>query len=299
MAATVARGVTACIPTTQRPALLRRTVESLLKGEAVPEVILISEASQDRRVRLATERELLPLSRDRLPARIQLLPSPPSGTTTGNRNWLARHVSSPLLLFLDDDVDTNSGFLADALTWMGNDDVGVVVAASTEMGGSGWLTPRGHFRKASEDDPIAIGLQTSLWRTQLFTSLWLDEAIVYGYEDADLSLRYYRHHPERVIQSEFNFVHLGAQPYQAPDRVTAAEQARCYVSIKRYAESRVAVCGFVLREVLTNSARRRRPLPSSLVENQWRDTVRFIFGGHAPRWAQTTSSVSSPMPEAQ
>jgi hypothetical protein len=284
-------GVTACIPTVGEAKDVADTVCCLLEGRAYPETILVSDASANDAARTRLERTLESLHVPRT-SECSLLQAPLRGTATGNRNWLARHVQTPLLLFLDDDVDIHPDFLHDASSSIDRG-ADVVVAASTTMGGSGWLTARGHFRPVEPGDPIAVGLACSLWRTSLFRSLWLDERIDYGYEDADLSIRLHDLLSSTVLQSANDFIHR--VDHQPPDETKDrdAESARGYVGAKRYAQSRRELARFLIFEMACNAVRRRRLLPRARVPGQWSAVGRYLLGANAPAWADVDAPLVS------
>jgi hypothetical protein len=284
----IAHEVTACIPTLARPDLLRQTLTNLLAGDVVPGTILVSEASADADDRATTQRVLDGIAPTD-PVALSLLPPPPNGQRCGNRNWLAHHTESRFVLFLDDDVDVPLSFLPDALDRLENDPhLGIVVAASEEVAASGWLTHRCHFRHAREGEPIAVGFQLVLWRTELFRSLWLDENIVYGSEESDISIRLYAHHPREVCrQAAVTFRDRGRIAPDAPaavGRLDAGERSRCYTAVRRYHASRLQLVLFLVHEVAANALKLRRPLPRGLVSGQWRDVVAYLVGGRLPDW---------------
>jgi GT2 family glycosyltransferase len=288
--------VTACIPTVGDGEDVVTTVGSLLSGTTCPATILVSDGSDEERAHAALT-SAIDLFRDSDAIDVRLLPPPPRGTAAANRNWLARHVETPLLLFVDDDVDVHPDFLHDALARIEHQGGDIVVAASTTMGGSGWFTARGHFRPIEAGEPIAVGLACSLWRVDLFRSLWIDERIDYGYEDADLSLRLYRSTSPIVFQSHDDFVHRADHDSPTPDKVENAERARGYVSVKRYGYSRLALARFLIIEMASNAARRRRLLPEAHLPGQWSQVARYLAGARAPAWAQADASlVSAPRP---
>ena len=278
-----APNVTACIPTVGEAEDVTRTVKSLLRGEAVPAAILVSNAS-GAEFSLSTVRRELDSADVPAGVECRLLPPPPRGTTTGNRNWLARHVGTPLLLFLDDEVDIHPGFVRDALVAIADRGADVVVAASTSMGGSGWFTTRGHFRPIQRGDPIAVGLACSLWRADLFRSLWLDERINYGYEDADLSFRLHQSQASTVEQSPHDFVHRSDGTDLDPVKDASAERARGYVSAKRHAKSRRSLVHFLILEMSCNVIRGRPLLPRGQVRGQWQRLAKYVAGGEPPSW---------------
>jgi hypothetical protein len=287
----LAAGVTACIPTVGEVTDVERTIKKLLAGRSYPETILVSDASHGQRARSMLERTLEePGVTNEVELRV--LPSPPNGSETGNRNWLASHVRTPLVLFVDDDVDVHRDFLYDAVASIGAGHFDIVVAASTSMGGSGWLTTRGHFRPIEPGDPIAVGLACSLWRSDLFRSLWLDERIGYGYGDAELSFRLHRLRPSTVEQSAHDFVHRGDGETH-PERDNEAERARGYVSVRRYSDSRWALGRFLILEMSYNALRGRRLLPRAQVPGQWRSLAKHLIGGQAPVWARVDAPHAS------
>jgi glycosyltransferase involved in cell wall biosynthesis len=105
--------VTACIPTFRRPSELRATLETLLAATTIAGTVLVSEGTGEEDERRAVQDVLRSI--DDRGVRLELLPPPRDGGRSGNRNWLAQHVGTELLLFVDDDVDVHSEFLSDAL----------------------------------------------------------------------------------------------------------------------------------------------------------------------------------------
>ncbi len=283
----MAPDVTVCIPTLERPMQLLQTLERVLTADCLPGTILVSEAARLPEARRVTTDALARIPRPPL-VTVRLLDQPPNGQRCGNRNWLARHVKTEFLMFVDDDVDTPSSFVSDALPRLRSRAAAIVVAASEEVGGAGWLTHRGHFRPARPGEPIAVGFQLAIWRTSLFKTLWLDENIVYGSEESDISVRLYADHP-RTICSQANVLfhdrgrHLGPST-SINSRLKDAERSRCYVAVRRYYRSRIGLMVFLLHEVAANTARLRRPLPSGLVSDQWRPVFLYLLGGPVPGW---------------
>jgi hypothetical protein len=282
-----AHDVTACIPTLARPDHLRSTLRSLLEGEVVPDSILVSEAGADAETRARTQTVLDAVGAS-APVSLTLLPPPPNGQRCGNRNWLAYHAASRYVLFLDDDIDVPVTFLADALDRLHDPDVNIVVAASHEVAGSGWLTHRCHFRPIRSGEPIAVGSALVIWRTELFRSLWLDENIVYGSEESDISIRLYANHPRGVCQQ--SSVTFGDRGRFAPDAAVTIgrrddiERSRCYAAVRRYHRRRSQLIGFLAHEVFANALKLRRPLPCGLVPGQWRGVAAYLVGGKLPSW---------------
>lgn len=278
--------VTACIPTAGRVSDLMLTLDVLLSGVIAPGATLVSHTDANGSVRAKVNWQIGDLA-TRMDASISLLPPPPCGNRSGNRNWLAFHVQTPFLLFVDDDVNVHPEFVKHAAQALRSDLADVVVAASPEMGGAGWVTRRGHFRPKRRNDPIAVGFACSMWRTSLFRNLWLDEAIRYGYEDADVSLRLHRARVARVCQSPYAFTDRGIGRTVGLDgnaKAEESESARLYVGIKRYGESRLAVAAFLGFEIGAGLMRRRR-LPATTVPGQWSSVVWYLAGGRRPPWA--------------
>lgn len=293
----IAEDISACVATYLRPDDLRETLEKVLAGDAIPATILVSEGSSDAGDRRAVEDVLRDLE---LPpgTRVTLLSPPPDGRRCANRNWIAQHVRTPLVMFVDDDIDVPGAFVSEALTTLAEPEVAIVVAASEEAGGSGWLTHRCHFRPAAPGDPIAVGFQLVVWRTNLFRSLWLDENIVFGSEESDISTRLYERNPRTVCrQATMCFHHRAAAPRDDPagsGRRDAAERSRCYVAVRRYRASRLSLLAFLAHEVAANVARRRRPLPRGLVPGQWRAVVVYLLGGRRPAFADRPAVAGGP-----
>jgi glycosyltransferase involved in cell wall biosynthesis len=292
-ARTIALDVTACVPTGERTDDLVLTVKTLLEGSVAPATVLVSSYDPDAEARREIEAGLKRAA-PRRPEAVLLEP-PLCGNRSGNRNWLAAHVETPFLLFMDDDVDIHPRFVEHALDALRSGSADIVVAAS-RGGGSGWLTRRGHFRPIAPNDPIAVGLQCSMWPTEVFRSLWLDEAIRYGYEDAELSLRLHESRPVPVLQSPHEFINRGAGRTAGLDRAGVAremEVSRMYVGIKRYATSRWRLAAFLGLEAAASTVR-RRSFPDVTVPNQWSASLRYVLGGPRPDWTRPTPPGSVP-----
>jgi glycosyltransferase involved in cell wall biosynthesis len=281
----VAAGVTACIPTFDRADHLDETIRILLSGDTVPGTVLVSDGSQSATARAAAA-ERLSQHGGNDKVQLRLLPPPPCGNRCGNRNWLAAHVTTPWLMFVDDDVSVPDRFLADAVAEVGPTPA-VVTAASGHLDFA-WLTPRGHFRAARPGEPVSVTLQLSLWPTAVFTTLWLDETIDYGYEDADLSVRLYRHVPHVSVRgSAHRFVDRGygnSADRPAVETATLADRARIYVAIRR-ARTRRQAAVLLVREIVANTGRRRRPMPTAQRPGQYAAVMRWLVGGRRPEWA--------------
>ncbi len=252
-----------------------------------PATILVSEGSEDAAVR--REVEHVSAGGGTSDIHVRVLSPPPNGLMNGNRNWLVHHVETEFALLLDDDVDLAPEFLSDALERMRRDEaLTVVTGASQAHPDPVWLRHRGFFRPARAGEPIAITLAAALWRTQAYRSLWADEAIGYGFEEAELALRVDATRAMKVVASPFPFLDRCAfqtTRFGGAERDALAERARCYVAIKRFGARRRALLGFLLHEVSANLVRRRRPLPSSLRPGQWRDVAAYLLGGRRPDWA--------------
>jgi hypothetical protein len=282
----------ALIPTAARAQALRHTIACLLATPGCPRIVLVSEAINESRA----DTQAVCAAFDSAWVHVTLLPSPPCSNPSGNRNWLAQHADTDLLLFVDDDIDVGSAFVSSAEQLFRACQADIVVASSAD-GGSGWLTRRGHYRHRRDGESIAVAFACAYWRKDVFVaSGMLDERIVYGYEDADISFRL----PDgtRVVQSEHAFVDRGAALVDDRERVhrwRQADSARAFVALRRYGKRREILL-FLVVEVLSNALRRRRPwLPRALYRGQWRHAARYLCGGSRPaEWTTTVVSALDP-----
>jgi hypothetical protein len=202
---------------------------------------------------------------------IELVSTPLLGTITGNRNHLVRCCQTPLALLMDDDIRIDRMFLERALRLLNAGAGDVVTAYYSFANSEAWFTLRGHWRQRRADEPQAASLSTLLAPTALLRDLPLDENLVYGYEEADFSLRLA---PRRCVslldcpsEDLSNRSTVGLTDTEKQKR---ADSARVFVNMKRYWGNRRMMAKFVAIEVAMNLIRRRRPLPKAAVKHQWR-----------------------------
>lgn len=262
-----APSVTACVPTYNRTEFLVETLTAILAGTRAPSEVLVSEGSAENYARTCA------LVAEVFGPRVRVLPLPPDGSRTGNRNWLAAHASGEVLLFVDDDLLLHPQFLEqalDALTVAGT----VAVSAGAE-GGDPWATlnRRGFYKvNTSRDEQVMISFATCCVRKSVYCTTWMDERIKYGYEDADFTLRLNARReqvtalPLQSIDRQQNGT-VGLTPVQ---RRALTDSARLYVGVRRYWGRRWRLVSFVALELGANVMKRRKPLPSPSFEGQWR-----------------------------
>lgn len=256
--------VTALIITYRRSALLRASLDGLLAGTVVPSRILVSEGSGDQNAR----NQIVAMMQD---YPIRLLPTPILGTITGNRNYLIRSCDTELALLMDDDIRIHPSFLERALDLINNGAGDIVTAFYSFANHEAWFTVRGHWRRRLADEPQAASLSTLLAPTELLREIPQDENLIYGYEEADFSLRLSPRTAVSLLECPTedlsNRTTIGLSSVEKRQR---ADSARVFVSMKRYWGNHKMMARFFVIEVTANVMRRRRPLPKAVVARQWR-----------------------------
>jgi glycosyltransferase involved in cell wall biosynthesis len=273
--------VTALIATYRRPGLLRMTLDGLMASAVRPGKILVSEGSGDD-----TCRELVAALSATYP--IELVPAPRLGTRPGNRNHLARYCQTPLALLLDDDVRIDPEFLGQALNVLNHDAADVVTGMFSTSNTEAWFTFRGYWRPRRAHEPQAASLATLLAPSVLLRSLPLDENLIYGYEEADFSLRLV---PRRCVALlDFPTVDLSSGNtigLSESEKANRAESARVFVNMKRNWGIRKTLVEFLAVEMAMNALHLRRPLPKAVVERQWRIALKKSILGAPWPWKES------------
>jgi Glycosyltransferase like family 2 len=276
----VVNELTGLIPTFKRPSHLRTTLSDLLSGTAVPSRILVSEGSRDpddHRLASAVVSDF-----KGVPVDISVVPTPAFGGLTGNRNHLVSFVCSRYLHFLDDDATIHPGFVKAAIDLLRNDDATLVTAPFGVATTPQWFTRRCHWRVGEPGEPQAVSLSTVMGPAWIFDALPSDERIIYGYEEADFTFRLYRLNPSaRVVLLDLPTADRGrgeTAGLTPQDKRRAMESSRCFVAVNRYWDSRAHLGLFLTSELAHNIVNLRRPLPTSLVDRQWKVALSRIIG---------------------
>lgn len=266
----IARDLSAIIPTYERPELLLKAIGSLLAGDAIPGHILISEGSRDLSARRQTELVSRQVSNSAV--NVELLPPPINGAMCGNRNHLVRSVCTPYLIMLDDDCLVHPMFVASSLRLLRAGGVDLVTTYSEQA----WYTFRGHWRRRQPGDALAVSLQCSTGRTRVFQEHLLDEAIEYGSEELDFTLAV---SGANIIFSEFRATEVSKETvrYTTTEKRKLQEASRALVGARRYWHCRSRLGALLLLE-LTACASRRRPLPNGQEWRIWRSALLRIIG---------------------
>jgi glycosyltransferase involved in cell wall biosynthesis len=272
--------ITALIPTFDRVELLERTLKALLSGSLRPAEVLVSDGTGDARASLGLE-ELA----TRYPMR--LLSRPALGTIPGNRNHLVRNCPTEYALLMDDDTEIHPRFLEEAFTLVQSGEIDVACAQADYRNVESWFTFRGYWRPRRPTEPTAVSPTTLLTRTAVLRRFPFDEHLVYGYEEADLSMRM-RSYKNRIL-TDFPSIDLAREQtvnMDAASKRQAADSSRVYVALKSHWGERTHTASFCVVLMANNLVRGRRVLPRSLVSRQWRTLVRAWFLGKGWPWPE-------------
>ncbi len=252
-----------------------------MASSVVPTRVMVSEGSGDTAARDAISAMVSDYP-------IELVGTPRLGTITGNRNHLIKCCETPLALLMDDDICIDSMFLERALKLLNEEICDVVSAPYSGLDSEAWFTFRGHWRPRRANEPQAASLTTLLAPTALLRDIPLDENLVYGYEEADFSLRL----APRCCVSLLDCptVGLSNQTSLPPERRAQAESARIYVTLKRYWGARMTMFRFLCFEIAINVLRRRRPLPKAIVPHQWRTIMARSLRSKPWPWSEVPST---------
>ena len=217
---------------------------------------------------------------------IELVPNPRLGTRPGNRNHLVRCCETPLALLLDDDVRIDPVFLGQALDLINNRRADVVTGQFSRANSESWFTFRGHWRPRHPREPQAASLATLLCPNALLRNYPIDENLIYGYEDADFSLRITHRCITLLDCPSQDLSNQSTIGLSAIEKQNDADSARVFVTIKRYWGNRGKLVRFLAVEAAANVVRRRRPLPKAAVPGQWRIAIMQSMRGAPWPWSE-------------
>jgi glycosyltransferase involved in cell wall biosynthesis len=267
--------LTAIIPTYERTALLKESIAGLLESLCVPQLILVSEGSIDTQKRHDTETIVSMFSGSKV--KVSLIRQPNDGRRCGNRNHLVRQVQTPFLLMIDDDCILDPEFVNIGLELLRAGEVEVVTCTDGPL----WCDFRGFWRSAQPGEPAAVSLKCCMGRSDVFQRTPLDENILFGSEEFDFTLRIAQSDPPaRVASVTLPTLDIGIGAIsdgESRERYTQQVSSRILVGIRRYWNSRLRLCLFLLIEALATLFG-KQPRPRACHPRQWRSVARHIIG---------------------
>ena len=239
--------IAVCICTRNRPVSLERCLRSVTRGDPRVAEVIVSDDS--------TDGATLEMVAAKFPA-VRYVEGPRRGLGA-NRNHAVRHVLTPFLLFLDDDMTLGMGFL-DAIERchrsMPIPPQTIIATGAVREGAS--LVPPGEQRflgfmdrvPARETGLTAVAFPATVFPRRLFEKIGFDEHLIYGYEDVDLAVRA-RKHGYEIVRCRHAINDHERSPINRDEYRRHIEAARLYVTFKRYAfteERRAKALAFAL-----------------------------------------------------
>jgi GT2 family glycosyltransferase len=222
--------LTLCICTVDRVDILRRCLESILKGSEQPEAVLVSDDSADGTEAAMVCREF---------EGVTYIQGPRRGLCA-NRNWVIRHATTTHVSLLDDDAMVSQSFVRDAKALISECADNVIITGIVDEAES-QLIPfnpsfLGHFSKPPKDRFENVNLNCNVFPRRAFEHASFDEAIVFGYEDMDICSHLLFLGFQIRFESRLQNTHL--PPKKTSSRLKTqfirTERARFYTSVKRY-----------------------------------------------------------------
>jgi hypothetical protein len=253
------------IPTTGRPAILPDTVRAIARQDRLPDLVILS---------VATEADLGDLDTAALPFPVEIVTGPKGATLQRNR-IIHRLRNDDVLLLLDDDFLMAPDFVGNALAVF-RDNPDVVIATGTVLAdgilGAGMDHATGAERLAELSrapactglSPIYAGYGCNMAfraRTALDHDIRFDEALpLYSWlEDVDFSRRLARH--GRVVKAgTMRGVHLGTKTGRTPGVFLGYSQiANPAYLMRKGTMNRRHAWEMILRNMASNTLRSPRP----------------------------------------
>jgi GT2 family glycosyltransferase len=240
-----AHGLSICICTKGRYALVERCLQSIFAGKAFPTAVLVSDDADDSDEMLGVQRAF---------PQVVFLRGPKRGLCA-NRNHVIRHVRTEYLSLVDDDAVLGNSFVSGVFALLPELQDKVVVTGDL-IEDDVLLSPSnpsfwGYFAEPPTLRNETIHLNSNVFPSKAFSQVRFDEKIAYGYEDMDvcsqlLALGYeIRHEPALV-----NYHVPPATNFPVPkSRELQRERARFYTSVRRYfiwEKKWVKGCAYVL-----------------------------------------------------
>ena len=219
-----------CVCTKDRPAELRRLLESIQMGSALPQSVFVSDDSNDSESTSSLCRDfgLVRYSKG------------PSKGLCANRNAVVTCADTDYISLIDDDAIISEHFVRQLKAILPELDGRTLITGDVlEYGGRS--TPKdpsfwGHFVNAPNGSPRTISLNSNGIPRSAFTVAAFDESLVYGYEDMDLCSQLLRRgYSIRYVPS---LVNEHVPPLRTGEvdtfRYRYTQQARFRTSMMRY-----------------------------------------------------------------
>jgi glycosyltransferase involved in cell wall biosynthesis/GT2 family glycosyltransferase len=225
--------ISLCICTANRPQVLRRCLQSIAQGQALPAEVIVGDDSTDGWETAAVCGEF---------SFVRYVGGPRRGLCA-NRNAVIAAAAGEYVSLLDDDGEVTPSFVCQAQDLAARSDSRTIFTGDVMESGTHRVAPSnptfwGHFgrplRAAGACETVQ--LNCNLFPRCAFDTAGFDEQIVYGYEDMDLCQQLLaagfriEYHPQ-LLNLHLPPVKTG-QTKQA--QVRLAERARYYTSLKRY-----------------------------------------------------------------
>jgi len=224
--------VSVCVCTRNRPDELRRALESVHTSRTLVHQIIVSDDSDDDRVRSLVQSDW---------SEVTYVKGPGQGLGA-NRNRALRLVTGSHVLFLDDDAELAKDFLtltSQRLQGLPLSDRRQAIVAGTEMKSEEGVTPHDQGwlgfqnRRYKAGQPLrTVVINAAVFPRQLFDQVQFDPSLVYGYDEVDVTTQAValgftiipcfdamnRHHPSALGREEY-------RPFTGASRL--------YVTLKR------------------------------------------------------------------
>jgi len=217
-----------CISTMDRPVALRRCLESIVSGTALPIEIVVSDDSRDasKTKRVCDE---FPLAR--------YVRGPCVGQGA-NRDSAARAAVGDYFCFIDDDAIMSPTFLEQmqqaAASSSGREILtGDVLEAGQRISPSN-ITFFGHFGREVRDRLETVNFNANAFPRSTLSVASFDRHLRYGYEDSDFCTQALNAGYRIVHRPEICNEHRPS-PINRAASYTFREESRFYTSLKRYA----------------------------------------------------------------
>lgn len=237
--------LSACITTRNRTQELNACLRALWNSHVKPHSVVVSDDSPEWEVQQKNSQIV-----EQYPGTTYIIG--PRSNVCANRNNAVNAIpesETDLIAFIDDDIYVEEHFTARALDRYNEMSLqqrnrtilsGVNVDPSGHEIGATKLSFRGYF--CSTDSPEAVNLHATVFPRSLFEKEQWDENIVFGYEDAELSLRALKRGYQILYCPEMRVLDAGANKSTLAvahiggitDYDIRVEAGRLYVGIKRY-----------------------------------------------------------------
>lgn len=221
-----------CICTRDRPRELRRALESLGRSRVPPAEVIVSDDGHHPAATADVAQGFPGTSLIRGPGR----------GLGRNRNTAATAVSSPYLLFLDDDAELGPGFIEAAQECLSRQPRArrehSIVTGYEQRAGELVLPHEQDFlgyqrRPYADGEPLqTVVINSTVFPRSLFDRIRFDPRLMYGYDEVDLS--------SRAVRAGYTIIGCSAainehhpSPINRAGDQRRVDEARLYVTAKR------------------------------------------------------------------